>query len=297
MKLHAINTGYFKLDGGAMFGVVPKTIWNKLNPADENNLCSWAMRSLLIEDGNRLILIDNGIGNKQDAKFFGHYHLHGNDSLEKSLAAKGFSKNDITDVILTHLHFDHCGGSIERVGDKLVPAFKNAVFWSNELHWISATEPNAREKASFLKENILPIEESGQLKFIDYPAKAHQHEGWVGVNPFLLQEARFSDNLSVLFVDGHTTGMMLPKIQYKGKTIVYVADLLPAGAHLPIPYVMAYDMFPLTTLNEKEIFLQQALENNYVLFFEHDPLIECCTVHLTEKGIRHKDILKLEEVV
>lgn len=298
MKLYSINTGYFKLDGGAMFGVVPKTIWNKLNPADENNLCSWAMRSLLIEDEGKLILIDNGLGNKQDAKFFGHYHLHGEDSLEKSLAKHGFSKDDITDVILTHLHFDHCGGSIERVGDKLVPAFKNAIFWSNPLHWNTATQPNAREKASFLKENILPIQESGQLQFIEHPlTKNFKEKEWAGTNPFLLQTTRFSENISILFVDGHTQAMMLPQIKYKDKTIVYMADLLPAVAHLPIPYVMAYDMFPLTTLNEKDIFIREAFAKEYILFFEHDPVVECCTLQQTEKGIRHKDLLKLTEVL
>lgn len=269
MKLYTIETGFFKLDGGAMFGVVPKTLWNKLNPADENNLCTWAMRCLLIEDGNRLILIDNGIGDKQDAKFFSHYYLHGDATLDKSLAAHGFHRDDITDVFLTHLHFDHCGGSIVREGDKLVPAFKNATFWSNEDHWKWATVPNDREKASFLKENILPIQESGQLKFI-----AHQ-EG-----------VAFTDQISIRFANGHTDAMMLPQIRYKDKTIVYMADLLPSVAHLPLPYVMAYDMFPLTTLTEKKKFLQEAADNQYVLFFEHDPVNECCVLQTTEKGIR-----------
>lgn len=286
MKLFAVNTGYFKLDGGAMFGVVPKVIWNKLNPADENNLCSWAMRSLLIEDGNRLILIDNGIGDKQDAKFMGHYHLHGDDSLDKSLARHGFTKDDITDVILTHLHFDHCGGSIIRQGDQLVPAFKNATFWSNETHWKWATEPNAREKASFLKENILPIQESGQLKMIPAGTSA----------PNRLATAPFSDHISIRFADGHTAAMMMPQIQYKGKTVVFMADLLPAAAHIPLPYVMAYDMFPLTTLKEKKEFLEEAAENNYILFFEHDPQIECCTLEKTEKGIRMKDAIRTEDI-
>lgn len=269
MKLYTIETGFFKLDGGAMFGVVPKTLWSKTNPADENNLCSWAMRCLLIEDGNRLILIDNGIGDKQDAKFFSHYYLHGDATLDKSLAAHGFHRNDITDVFLTHLHFDHCGGSIVREGDKLVPAFKNATFWSNEDHWKWATVPNDREKASFLKENILPIQESGQLKFI-----AHQ-EG-----------VAFTDHMSIRFANGHTDAMMLPQIRYKDKTIVYMADLLPSIGHLPLPYVMAYDMFPLTTLTEKKKFLQEAVDNQYVLFFEHDPVNECCILQTTEKGIR-----------
>ncbi|NLR65471.1 MBL fold metallo-hydrolase [Chitinophaga varians] len=269
MKLYTIDTGFFKLDGGAMFGVVPKTLWNKTNPADENNLCTWAMRCLLIEDGNRLILIDNGIGDKQDAKFFSHYYLHGDATLDKSLAAHGFHRNDITDVFLTHLHFDHCGGSIVREGDKLVPAFKNATYWSNEDHWKWATVPNDREKASFLKENILPIQESGQLKFI-----AHQ-EG-----------VAFTDHMSIRFANGHTDAMMLPQIRYKDKTIVYMADLLPSIGHLPLPYVMAYDMFPLTTLTEKKKFLQEAVDNQYVLFFEHDPVNECCVLQTTEKGIR-----------
>ncbi|WP_315820410.1 MBL fold metallo-hydrolase [Paraflavitalea speifideaquila] len=237
MKLHTVHTGNFKLDGGAMFGVVPKSIWQKLNPADDNNLCSWAMRCLLIEDGKRLILVDNGIGNKQDAKFLGHYCLHGNESLDGSLSKLGFHRNDITDVFLTHLHFDHCGGSIDREGDQLVPAFKNATYWSNLKHWEWATQPNEREKASFLKENILPIEQSGQLKYI---------EPLDGIN--------FTDHISIRFVNGHTDAMMLPQIRYKGRTIVFMADLLPSTGHIPLPYVMAYDMFPLTTLQEKKVF-------------------------------------------
>ena len=286
MQLYSIETENFKLDGGAMFGVVPKSIWNKLNPADENNLCSWAMRCLLIEDGNRLILIDTGIGNKQDAKFMGHYYLHGENTLDKSLAKHGFSKDDITDVFLTHLHFDHCGGSIERDGDSLVPAFKSATYWSNEAHWKWATQPNDREKASFLKDNILPIQESGQLKFIETPTKTLQQTG-------KLSTASFTDTISVRFVHGHTDAMMLPQIHYKGKTLVYMADLLPSTAHIPLPYVMAYDMFPLTTLHEKKSFLTEAAENNYVLLFEHDVINECCTLQQTEKGIRAGEILKI----
>ena len=274
MKLHTIDTELFKLDGGAMFGVVPKSIWNKLNPADENNLCTWAMRLLLIEDGNQLILVDTGIGNKQDAKFFGHYYLHGNHTLASSLAAKGFHMDDITDVFLTHLHFDHVGGAVVRENNRLEPAFKNATYWSNEAHWQWAIEPNDREKASFLKENILPIKESGQLQFVEPDFK-----------PF-----------GVRFVNGHTESMMLPQIQYKGRTIVYMADLLPSVAHLPLPYVMAYDMFPLTTLSEKKSFLTEAVENDYVLYFEHDPIHECCTLQQTEKGIRVKDTFKLSEL-
>ncbi|MGZ3852193.1 MAG: MBL fold metallo-hydrolase [Flavisolibacter sp.] len=287
MKLYTIDTGFFKLDGGAMFGVVPKSIWNKINPSDENNLCSWALRCLLIEDGNRLILVDNGNGDKQDAKFFSHYYLHGDDTLQKSLAKHGFHSDDITDVFLTHLHFDHCGGSIVREGDKLVPAFKNATYWSNKKHWEWAVHPNERERASFLKENILPIQESGRLKFIEVaPPSDHK-----------LGETVFTENISVRFVSGHTEAMMLPQIRYKDKTIVYMADLLPSAGHIPMPYVMAYDMFPLTTLNEKRLFLKEAVDNNYILFFEHDPKIECCNLQKTEKGIRAKDYFKLEEVI
>jgi glyoxylase-like metal-dependent hydrolase (beta-lactamase superfamily II) len=279
MKLHSIETGFFKLDGGAMFGVVPKTMWNKLNPADDNNMCTWAMRCLLIEDGNRLILIDNGIGDKQDAKFFGHYYLHGDDSLDKSLAKKGFSKADITDVVLTHLHFDHCGGSIIREGEKLLPAFKNARYWSNEAHWNWAVNPNDREKASFLKENILPIQESGQLQFVSE-----------------IQPDAIYGNMHLRFVNGHTQSMMLPVIRYRNRQIVFMADLMPSVAHLPIPYVMAYDMFPLTTLGEKKAFLSDAVANDYLLFFEHDPVNECCTVQNTEKGVRPHEFLKIADL-
>ena len=286
MKLYSINTGYFKLDGGAMFGVVPKSLWNKINPADDNNLCSWALRCLLIEDGERLILVDNGNGDKQDEKFFSHYYLHGDDSLDKSLAKYGFHRDDITDVFLTHLHFDHCGGSIMRQGDLLVPAFKNAKYWSNKEHWDWAVFPNEREKASFLKENILPIQESGQLKFIE-----------VGdVDDGKLGETGFIENISVRFVNGHTQAMMLPQIKYKDKTVVYMADLLPSQGHIPLPYVMAYDMFPLTTLNEKKSFLREAIDGDYILFFEHDPIYECCNQQQTSRGIRPRDFFRIEEV-
>ena len=276
MKLHTIETGNFKLDGGAMFGVVPKSLWQKLNTPDENNLCSWAMRCLLIEEGSRRILVDTGIGTKQDEKFMGHYHLHGEATLESSLQNLGFSTDDITDVLLTHLHFDHCGGAVKKKGDALVPVFKNATYWSNEPHWQWAVQPNAREKASFLKENILPLQQSGQLQFI---AVAEGHNNRLGETPF-------TENISIRFVHGHTKAMMLPQITYGNNTIVYMADLLPSAAHIPLPYVMAYDMFPLTTLEEKKMFLEEALANNYVLYFEHDLRTECCRLQQTEKGIR-----------
>jgi glyoxylase-like metal-dependent hydrolase (beta-lactamase superfamily II) len=280
MQVYSIPTGFFKLDGGAMFGVVPKSLWSKVHPADANNLCSWALRCWLIEDNGKLILVDNGIGNKQDARFFSHYYLHGDDSLDKSLAAHGFHRDDITDVLLTHLHFDHCGGSIIRQGDRLVPAFRNAVYWSNSRHWKWATEPNDREKASFLKENILPIQESGQLRFVD------QAGGAGAILP----------GLSTRLVYGHTDAMMLPQITYKGRTIVFMADLLPSVDHLPMPWIMAYDMFPLTTLAEKKAFLEEAVAGDYVLFFEHDPVHECCVLEKSEKGIRKGATFRLAEL-
>jgi len=279
MNLYSVNAGYFKLDGGAMFGVVPKSIWNKLNAADENNLCSWAMRCLLIEDGNRLILIDNGMGDKQDAKFYGHYYLHGDDNLDRSLSKHGFHRDDITDVLLTHLHFDHCGGSIKKERGQLIPAFKNAIFWSNEDHWRWATEPNDREKASFLTENILPVKESGQLKMIE-----------------TVQGVSFSNDITIRFAFGHTDAMMLPQVSYKGRQVVFMADLLPSVGHIPIPYIMAYDTRPLQSMHEKKDFLQAAVTNDSILFFEHDPVYECCTLQLTEKGIRHKDLFKLQDI-
>ena len=279
MKIYPIETGSFKLDGGAMFGVVPKTIWQKTNPADSNNLIDMSMRCMLIEDGKRLILIDTGLGSKQSDKFFGYYHLFGNFSLESSLAKRGFHRDDITDVFLTHLHFDHCGGVIEWNSQKnlLQPAFKNAKFWSNDNHWKWASEPNAREKASFLKENINPIRESGQLNFITNNS---------------LEQIGFN----VLFMDGHTEKQMLPKLSYQGKTIVFMADLLPTIGHIPLPYVMGYDTRPLLTIKEKAIFLKEAADNNYYLFLEHDAYNEICTVQHSEKGVRLKDTHKFTDI-
>jgi prepilin-type processing-associated H-X9-DG protein len=283
MKIYPLNTGMFKLDGGAMFGVVPKQLWQKTNPADENNLCQWAMRSLLIEDGNKLILIDTGIGDKQDEKFFSHYHLNGNDSLIGNLNKKGFSLEDVTDVFLTHLHFDHVGGAVQKNKEHtgFIPTFKNATYWSTENHWKWATEPNAREKASFLTENIIPLQESGQLKFVN-------RVGDYTENVF--------DNINVLFVDGHTESMMCPEIAYKGKKIVFMADLLPSVGHLPLPFVMGYDTRPLLTLTEKEKFLKRAADEELILFLEHDSVNECCTVQHTEKGVRLKETFRLEEI-
>jgi glyoxylase-like metal-dependent hydrolase (beta-lactamase superfamily II) len=280
MKLYTVNSGYFKLDGGAMFGVVPKTVWSRTNPADENNMCNWAMRCLLVETDNRLILIDNGLGDKQNEKFFSYYYLHGDDSLEKSIKKQGFGLDDITDVFLTHLHFDHCGGSIRYTDSnktKLEPVFKNAKYWSNSKHWDWATNPNPREKASFLKENIMPIKESGRLNFID-------------------KECEWLPGFEVLIVNGHTEGMMLPLIKYKDTKILFCADLIPSAGHLPIPYVMGYDVRPLETLKEKERILQKAVAENWTLFFEHDPVNECCNVTYTERGIRQKDFLKIQEL-
>lgn len=279
MKLFTVNTGYFKLDGGAMHGVVPKSMWNRVNPADENNMCSWAMRCLLIEEGNKLILIDTGMGTKQDEKFFSFYYPHGEDTLENSLRTLGYHRNDITDVFLTHLHFDHCGGAISREGDQLVPTFGNAHYWSCESHWNSALKPNAREKASFLKENILPIQESGQLKMYNDASKNY-----------------FDGILEVVTVNGHTDSMMLPLIPYQDKKILYCADLVPSMAHVSMPWVMAYDMRPLDTLSEKERYFNQACEEGWALYFEHDRHVECCTLQRTEKGIRVKDSSSLKEM-
>jgi glyoxylase-like metal-dependent hydrolase (beta-lactamase superfamily II) len=284
MKISPLNTGNFKLDGGAMFGVVPKSIWNKTNPADNNNLCDWAMRSLLIEENNRLILIDTGIGDKQDIKFLSHYHISDNAPLELKLNSLGYTSNDITDVILTHLHFDHCGGAVQKTKDNslLEPTFKNATYWSNEQHWKWATEPNKREKASFLSENILPIEESGQLKYVKRESQL---------------PSIFTNSIDLLFMDGHTESMMLPKIRFRDKTIIFMADLLPSVGHIPLPYIMGYDTRPLITLDEKEKFLIEACNNEYVLFFQHDFINECCTLQQTDRGIRLKDLFKLHEII
>lgn len=285
MKIYPIEAGNFKLDGGAMFGVVPKTIWNKTNPADENNLIDIAARCMLIEDGNRLILIDTGMGNKQSEKFFGYYSLWGNDSLDKSLAKYGFHRDDVTDVFMTHLHFDHCGGSVNWNADKTgyEVAFKNAKFWTNDNHWDWATKPNAREKASFLSENILPMQESGQLNFIKRPNG----------------DFNFSEemNFGIYYVDGHTEKMMIPHIKYQDKTIVFCADLIPTAGHLPLPYVMGYDTRPLLTMPEKSKFLTSAAENNYFLWLEHDAHNPIITVEMTEKGVRLKERFEIQDIL
>ena len=282
MKIYPLHTGNFKLDGGAMFGVVPKSLWSRTNTPDENNMCNWAMRCMLIEDGKRLMIIDTGIGDKQTEKFFSYYYLYGNESLLGNLKKLGFSPDDITDVFLTHLHFDHCGGAIERMNEnRFQPVFKNATYWSTEKHWKWATEPNAREKASFLSENILPIEESGQLKFV-------QREGDFTKDVF--------PNIDILFVDGHTESQMIPHINYKGKKLIFMADLLPSVGHIPLPYVMGYDTRPLLTLDEKEKFLNKAAEEEYILFLEHDADNECCTLKNTEKGIRLDQTFSFNEL-
>lgn len=280
MKLYSIPTGNFKLDGGAMFGVVPKNMWDKLYPADENNMCTWAMRCLLVETEKKLILIDNGIGDKQEDKFFRHYFLHGNDTLQKSLGKYGFTPDDITDVFLTHLHFDHCGGSVQWTDlskTKAEPVFRNATYWCNPSHWEWATQPNPREKASFLKENILPIQASGQLKMID-------------------KAGEFLPGIEVMFFYGHTEAMMLPLIHYHGRKIVFTADLLPCTYHIGMPWVMSYDVRPLETMKEKSIFLNKAVEENWILFFEHDAFTECCTVQLTEKGVIAKERISASDI-
>ena len=279
MELYSIPTGNLKLDGGAMFGVVPKSLWSRQYPADENNLCNWAMRCLLVVDGDRKILIDNGIGNKQDEKFLKHYYLNGDHTLENSLASLGYTKDDITDMVLTHLHFDHTGGSIEWNDDKskLIPAFKNAKYWVSKDQWEWATNPNNREKASFLAENILPMEQSGQLQIVE-------------------KEGNIYPNFEVKLFHGHTAGQIIPHIQYHGKTVVFMADLLPSTVHIPIPWVMAYDTRPLITLQEKEKFFKEAIDKEFVLFFEHDIYNECCTVQETPKGPRVKEVFTLKSI-
>ncbi len=279
MELFTVDTGFFKLDGGAMFGVVPKSIWSRTNPSDENNLCTWAMRCLLVSDGNRLVLIDNGIGDKQDARFFSHYYLHGEASLAKSLQQLGVHSNDITDVFLTHLHFDHCGGSVKYGSHgQYELTFPRATYWTNQDHWNWATVPNPREKASFLEENILPLQEHGVLHYLDLATKS------------------LFPGLDFLTMDGHTDKQMLPKMQYKGNTVVFMADLLPSVGHIPLPYVMGYDTRPLLTLQEKQQFLEEAALNQYVLFLEHDSVNECCTVKMTEKGVRVDQTFRLDEL-
>ncbi|MCZ8169222.1 MAG: MBL fold metallo-hydrolase [Flavobacterium sp.] len=284
-KLYAIEAGNFKLDGGAMFGVVPKTIWHKTNPADANNLIDIAARCLLIEEGNRLILIDTGMGNKQSEKFFSYYSLWGNHSLDASLARHGFHRDDVTDVFMTHLHFDHCGGSVNRKasGEGYEVAFKKATFWSNENHWQWATQPNAREKASFLHENIIPMQESGQLRFINRPESDFGFSNEMGFNIF--------------YADGHTEKQMLPHLSYGDKTIVFCADLLATAGHIPIPYVMGYDTRPLLTLDEKTKFLTAAADHGYYLWLEHDAHNPIVTVKHTEKGIRLDQVYRLEDIL
>lgn len=284
MRLYPIETGNFKLDGGAMFGVVPKSIWNRTNPADNNNMIDMAARSLLIEDGDRLILIDSGMGNKQSDKFFGYYYQWGDHTLDNSLQKHGFHRDDITDVFMTHLHFDHCGGSIQWNKDRTgyEPAFKNAHFWTNEDHWQWATKPNVREKASFLKENLLPMQESGQLKFIEKSEKPYLEKSELG--------------FGILFVDGHTEKQMLPHINYKGKTLVFTADLVPTAGHVPVPYVMGYDTRPLLTMGEKQLFMNNAVPNEYYLFLEHDAHNEICTLKNSERGVRLNQIHTFNEI-
>ncbi|MEA5259127.1 MBL fold metallo-hydrolase [Arcicella aquatica] len=281
MKLHTIDAGFFKLDGGAMFGVVPKSFWQKTNPADENNLCSWAMRCLLIEDGKKLILIDTGMGEKQDAKWQGYYYRHGEGDLVKSIRAKGYTENDVTDVILSHLHFDHCGGAVKWNADRthFEMTFKNARYWTHSEHFEEAMDPNPREKATFFKENILPIQQAGQLFFTD---KAIE-------KPF--------DNIAILTADGHTEKMLMPLVTYQDKKILFIADTIPSSSHIPVPYVMGYDVRPLQTMEEKSTLLNKAVENNWILFFDHDPMYDCASIKMTEKGFKPAHIGRLDAFI
>ncbi|MEI6188869.1 MAG: MBL fold metallo-hydrolase [Chitinophagia bacterium] len=288
MKAYSIDTGKFKLDGGAMFGVVPKSIWNKSNPADENNLCTWALRCLLVIEGERKILIDTGMGSKQDEKFFSHYHPHETVSLTTALQKLNIATADITDVLLTHLHFDHVGGAVIKEKENLSLQFPNATYWVSEPQWNEAMQPNRREKASFLAENILPLQQSGQLKIISLPQFDSSNQ---------LHEIHFSPSISCFVVNGHTKGMLIPKITLGEEQLVFMADLLPSIGHIPLPYIMGYDMQPLITLAEKELFLKQAVQNHYTLFFEHDAQHECCTLQETEKGIRLKATFNLATLV
>lgn len=280
MKVRVIDTGFFKLDGGAMFGVVPKVMWDKLNPADDKNLCTWAMRCLLVEEGERKVLIDCGLGNKQSEKFFSYYEPHGEQSLEGSLSQLGIEVEEITDVFLTHLHFDHCGGAV-KYNEKQEPvtAFPNATYWSNKVHWDWAVDPNPREKASFLKENILPIQQQGQLKFLDVEDGVELFKGF-----------------RVHFVNGHTEAMMIPHIDVGDNTLIYLADLIPSRWHISIPFVMAYDMQPLVTINEKRDFLQEAAEKDYVLFYEHDPEMPCSRVKREGDRFSMGEVISIEDL-
>lgn len=284
MNLYPIEAGNFKLDGGAMFGVVPKSLWSRTNPADPNNMIDIAARCLLIEDGDRLTLIDTGMGDKQSDKFYGYYYRWGDFNLDDSLKQHGFHRDDITDVFMTHLHFDHCGGSVQwnrnRTGYE--PAFKNANYWSNERHWQWATQPNRREKASFLTENIIPMQESGQLKFVADPVSDYTENSQL--------------DFGIFFVDGHTEKQMLPQIKFLDKTIVFMADLIPTAGHLPVPFVMGYDTRPLLTLPEKEKFLKQAADEKYYLFLEHDAHNQIITVKHTEKGVRLDESFTFNEL-
>jgi glyoxylase-like metal-dependent hydrolase (beta-lactamase superfamily II) len=279
MKLYSVETGNFKLDGGAMFGVVPKSLWERTNPADSKNRIQMSSRCLLIEDGKNLILIDSGLGEKQDEKFFAHYNRSNEVSLSSSINSLGFSINDITDVFFTHLHFDHCGGATAREGDKIIPVFKNAKFWCSKSHWDWATvNPNPREKASFLNENIMPLKESGQLNLFDSTS--------------LVADL----GLEFISVDGHTEKMSLPKINYKGNLILFASDLVPTSGHIPVPYLMGYDVRPLKTMEEKQRILSELEASNSFLFLQHDPTTEIVSLKKTEKGVRLDQAFLLKDL-